>query len=165
MPPAMPPAMPSTGTSAARTGAIVSAGIAMAGTMAWLATTFNPARDVDRVAVDAAAPVDTARLRAGADPLATEQGRVYYVQLCMSCHGARGDGRGEWAYRVTPRPSNLALARTQARSDAELFEIISEPRPGTPMIGWKKQLSESQRRQLVTYVRHLGTAVQREARH
>ena len=105
--------MPLTWTHAGRTGVIVSTGIAMAGTMAWLAITFNPARDVDPVAVDAAAPLDPARLRAGADPLATEQGRVYYVQLCMSCHGARGDGRGEWAYRVTPRPSNLALSVTR----------------------------------------------------
>ncbi len=92
----------------------------------------------------------------GADALALEQGRVYYVQLCMDCHGARGDGRGEWAYRVTPRPSNLTAARTQRRSDADLFQIISEPRPGTPMIGWSRQLSESQRHQLVGYLRHLA---------
>jgi mono/diheme cytochrome c family protein len=91
-----------------------------------------------------------------ADALALEQGRVYYVQLCIHCHGARGDGRGAWAYRVTPRPSNLTTARTQARSDAELFRIISEPRPGTPMLGWSQQLSESQRHQLVAYLRQLG---------
>jgi mono/diheme cytochrome c family protein len=160
-----PPAVLPSWSGAGRTGAIVSTGIAMAGTMAWLAITLNPARDVDPVAVDAAAPLDAARLRAGADPLATEQGRVYYVQLCLSCHGARGDGRGEWAYRVTPRPSNLSAARTQARSDAELFAIISEPRPGTPMIGWSRQLSEAQRRQLVAYLRHLGPATGRETRH
>lgn len=160
-----PPTLQPTPASVGRTAAIVSAGIAAAGTMAWLVTTFNPAGDANTVATDAAAPIDATRLHAGANAVSTEQGRVYYVQLCMPCHGARGDGRGEWAYRVTPRPSNLALARTQARSDAELFQIISEPRPGTPMIGWKKQLSESQRKQLVAYVRHLGAAIARETRH
>lgn len=147
------------------TGAIVSAGIAAAGTAAWLVTLFNPAGDIEPVATDASVPIDATHLRAGADPVAMEQGRVYYVQLCLPCHGSRGDGRGEWAYRVTPRPADLTSPRTQARSDAQLFEFISEPRPGTPMIGWKKQLSESQRGQLVVYVRHLGTGAGPETRH
>ena len=147
------------------TGAIVATGIAMAGSVAWLVTIYMPAGDIDPVALDAAVPVDAARLHAGTDPLSLEQGRVYYVQLCLPCHGARGDGRGEWAYRVTPLPANLTHRRTQARSDAELLEIISEPRPGTPMIGWKKQISESQRIQLVAYVRHLSTGGGSEVRH
>lgn len=150
---------------AGRTGAIVSTGIAMAGTVAWLVTHHLPATDLDPVAAGATAPIDTARLRADADPVSIEQGRVYYVQVCLPCHGARGDGRGEWAYRVTPRPANLTSARTQRRSDTELFDIISEPRPGTPMIGWKKQFSASQRRQLVAYVRHLAAGDGRETRH
>jgi hypothetical protein len=33
------------------------------------------------------------------------------------------------------------------------------------MIGWKKQLSESQLRQLVTFVRYLGTNAQLEKHH
>ncbi len=152
-------------TGAGRTVAIVSVGIAAAGTVAWLATLFNPARDIEPVAADAGAPIDVTRLRAGVDPLPMEQGRVYYVQLCLSCHGPRGDGRGEWAYRVTPRPANLTSPRTQARSDAQLFEFISEPRLGTPMIGWKKQLSESQLGQVVAYVRYLGAGAESGARH
>ena len=136
--------------------AVVSSGVALAGAVAWIVTAVDAAHDANPVTVDAALPVDSGTLREGADPLALEQGRVYYVQLCMACHGARGDGRGEWAFRVTPRPVNLASARTQRRSDVELFEIISEVRAGTPMIGWKQQLSEPQRRQLVSYLRHLG---------
>ncbi len=138
----------------------------MAGTVAWLASAFNPASEIEPFAADASMPIDGARLHAGADPVSMERGRVYYVQLCLSCHGPRGDGRGEWAYRVTPRPANLTNARTQAHSDSELFAIISEPRPNTPMIGWKRQLSDAQRRQLVSYVRYLsaGAAVV-EARH
>lgn len=143
-------------SAAGRSGAIVAAGIAAAGTLACAVTLLNPAADMKGTATDASAPIDLARLHAGADPVSMEQGRVYYVQICMQCHGARGDGRGEWAYRVTPRPTNLTNARTRARSDAELFEFISQPRPGTPMIGWSKQLSVEQRHQVVAYVRHLA---------
>jgi mono/diheme cytochrome c family protein len=63
---------------------------------------------------------------------------------------------GEWAYRVTPYPADLRKARTQGRSDEMLFDIVSDGLLGTPMIGWKKQLSEKQRWQLVTYMRTLG---------
>jgi mono/diheme cytochrome c family protein len=94
-----------------------------------------------------------------------EQGRVYYAQLCMSCHGTHGDGLGEWAYRVAPRPANLTRERTHRRSDAQLYEIISEGLPGTAMIGWKRQLSEEQRRQLVVYVRSLSSAPGGRVRH
>ena len=157
--------MTSPAAAAGLTGAIVAAGIATAGTVAWAVTLLSPAADTARVPIDASAPIDVAHLHAAADPLSLEQGRVYYVQLCLSCHGPRGDGRGEWAYRVTPRPANLTSPKTRARSDAQLFEFISEPQPGTPMIGWKKQLSVSQRRQLVTYVRHLSAGAEQETRH
>jgi len=94
----------------------------------------------------------------GTDPRAVEQGRVYYAQICLSCHGVRGDGQGEWAYRVIPRPADLRASRTQSRSDDELFRIISDGLIGTPMIGWKSQLSEPQRRQIVSYLRTLAVA-------
>jgi len=90
------------------------------------------------------------------DPGEVERGRVYFAQLCISCHGVRGDGMGEWAYRVTPYPADLRKARTQNRSDQMLFDIISDGLIATPMIGWKKQLTEAQRWQIVTYVRTLG---------
>ncbi len=102
---------------------------------------------------DPAMPVNDV---SGADPRVIERGRVYYAQICLSCHGVRGDGQGEWAFRVIPRPADLRALRTQSRSDEELFSIISEGLVGTPMIGWKKQLSESQRRQVVSYLRTLA---------
>ena len=153
-------------SAAGRSGVIVASCIVVAGALAYAAAMQRkPVVDMKVAAADASAPIDLARLHAGADPVSMEQGRVYYVQLCLHCHGSRGDGRGEWAYRVTPRPANLTSPKTRARSDAQLFEFISEPQPGTPMIGWKKQLSESQRRQLVSYVRHLGTVATSGSRH
>lgn len=135
------------------------AGIVLAVTIAWLSTILLP--DENRVLPapgvgEAAAPKAVANRYY--DPRIVEQGRVYYVQICLSCHGVRGDGMGEWAYRVTPKPADLRRARTQQRSDRMLFEIISDGLVGTPMIGWKKQLSEAQRWQLVAYLRTLISA-------
>ena len=138
------------------TGLIVVASIATAGAFSFAATMLNPTIDINSNARVALSPINPAGLQDGVDPIAVEQGRIYYVQLCMSCHGARGDGRGEWAYRVTPRPSNLTGHVTRARSDAQLLQLIGEPQPGTPMIGWRKQLSERQLSQLVAFVRYLG---------
>jgi mono/diheme cytochrome c family protein len=98
-------------------------------------------------------------------PRKVEQGRVYYVQLCLSCHGVRGDGLGEWAYRVTPYPADLRKARTQNRSDETLFRFISKGLIGTPMIGWEKQLSPAQRWQLVAYLRHLAKSSKSKSKH
>ena len=122
------------------TAFIVTLGLLLAGAVAWLA-----AHQAPREPVQATVPVSSAIL---------EQGRAYYVQLCMACHGARGDGQGEWAYRVTPRPANLRSARARGRSDDHLDRLIREGLPGTPMIGYS--LSAAQRRQLVAYVRYLG---------
>ena len=105
-------------------------------------------------------PLDASVTTQRFDPGEVERGRVYYAQLCVSCHGVRGDGMGEWAYRVTPYPADLRKARTQSRSDQMLFDIVSDGLLGTPMIGWKRQLTEAQRWQLVTYMRTLGLQTQ-----
>ena len=130
------------------TALIVTAGTVLAVAAAWLAAAHTDS--------------DPQHVAPAADALALEQGRVYYLQLCMDCHGMRGDGQGEWAYRVTPRPANLRSAGVRARSDAEIDRFIAEGIPGSPMIGVK--LSEAQRRQLAGYVRYLGENRERTPR-
>src|SRR5262245_14407077 len=138
-------------TSRAITTAVVPTGVAVAGLMAWLVTDLHSADALSLSATELERSAVT-QIQTHIDPIALEQGRVYYAQLCVSCHGVRGDGTGEWAYRVVPRPANLASNRTRKRTDAELYEIVSEGLPGTAMVGWKRQLSEVQRRQIVAYV-------------
>jgi len=152
-------------TGATITALVVTAGVALAGVLAWLITDLSPGEPSEFAAAQRERPAAPAQLAYDVDLVALEQGRVYYGQLCVSCHGTRGDGLGEWAYRVVPRPANLMQSRTRQRSDAQLFEIISEGLPGTAMIGWKRQLSEAQRRQLVVYVRSLSRRGGGEARH
>jgi len=133
------------------------AGVLLAVTIAFAATVYLP--DENRVlpapGVGQAVVSDVSGTQ-DQSPFTVEQGRVYYAQLCLSCHGVRGDGLGEWAYRVTPYPADLRKARTQNRSDDTLFRFISKGLIGTPMIGWEKQLSPAQRWQVVAYLRYLA---------
>jgi len=134
----------------------VVSGIALAVLLATVVTWALP--DENRVipAPGVGTALELTNYRGNADPAVVEKGRVYYAQICMSCHGVRGDGFGEWAYRVTPRPADLRSQRTQGRTDGELFRIVSDGLIGTSMIGWKSQLSDIQLRQVVTYLRTFG---------
>ena len=75
---------------------------------------------------------------------------------CASCHGAKGDGRGEMAAMFDPRPRNFQCAKTvNDIPDGQLFWIIRFGSPGTSMPG-HPALSEAQAWALVAYLRHLA---------
>jgi len=134
---------------------LVVAGVLLAISSAYLSIRFLPDDNHVIPPPHVGEPLDASVTTQRFDPGEVERGRVYFAQLCLSCHGVRGDGLGEWAYRVTPYPADLRKARTQTRSDQMLFDIISDGLVGTPMIGWKRQLTEAQRWQLVLYMRTL----------
>lgn len=134
----------------------VATGVILAGVLATAIGLATLTPDGAEDAISIAEPINFSALEQDANLAGLERGRVYYAQLCISCHGPRGDGQGEWAYRVTPHPADLVSARVRARSDAYLFKIISDGLVATPMIGLKGRLSERQRWQIVAYLRHLG---------
>jgi len=43
-------------------------------------------------------------------------GAEWYRDLCVACHGERGDGRGTWASRLTPRPRDFTRGVYEFRS-------------------------------------------------
>jgi mono/diheme cytochrome c family protein len=134
---------------------IVLLGVASAGLCAWTVNKLWPERYPDIATADMAAPINFNNLDKSTNIANLERGRSYYAQLCMQCHGGKGDGKGEWAYRVSPLPVDLRSDRTRARSDQQLFDIISEGLIGTPMAGLKQILSPMQRWQIVEYLRHI----------
>ena len=140
----------------AATLVLVSTGVMLAVLLAAWAARSIPERGTTVVSGASISSINYKALKQGANLAELERGRVYYVQLCVACHGVRGDGYGEWAYRVTPQPRDLTSAGVQSRSDAYLFSVISDGLIGSAMTGWKKRLSERQRWQLVAFVRHLG---------
>ena len=82
------------------------------------------------------------------------EGSKSYRQLCLICHGERGDGNGPWRDRMATDPSDFTDAkRMSAMTDGELFWRMSKGRGLMP--GFEKQMNERQRWNLVNYLRTL----------
>jgi mono/diheme cytochrome c family protein len=75
-----------------------------------------------------------------------------YLQNCLICHGKTGAGNGPQAKKLPQKPANFTDAKMMSKvTDGELFWKMSTGRP--PMPAWQAQLSDTQRWQLVNYIR------------
>ncbi len=88
------------------------------------------------------------------DANAAKAGKKLYNQMCAVCHGSKGKGDGMAGVNLKPRPSNLASNKVQSQTDGAIFWKISEGR--APMASYKKAFTETQRWQLVNYIRQLA---------
>jgi mono/diheme cytochrome c family protein len=90
-----------------------------------------------------------------------ERGKNVYAQNCLACHGLNGDGKGDAAAFLLPKPRNFVLANFRLRStasshlptDVDLFRSVSMGMPGTPMPPWRVHLNESDRWAVVEYIK------------
>jgi len=81
-----------------------------------------------------------------------------YQQNCARCHGEKGAATGPEAKSLPKQPANLADAKLiKSSSDGELFWKITNGRDPMPPF---RQLSDTQRWQLVDYVRYLANRSQ-----
>lgn len=87
-----------------------------------------------------------------ADDAAIAAGKDIYADRCANCHGDNGDGKGDNAgmYSVEPAPFTDA-GRMREMTDGELFWKISQGR--RPMPGFKSRLTETERWQVINYIR------------
>jgi copper transport protein len=88
-------------------------------------------------------------------PETTAAGKAVYERLCLVCHGARGAGDGPAAFTMNPRPLDLRI-HVPLHAEGEHFHWISEGIPGTAMPGWRANLSDTERWQLVRYIQSLA---------
>lgn len=96
-----------------------------------------------------------------AAPQADHPGKPAYDRWCAGCHGVEGGGDGPAAAYMLPRPRNFTLGQYQIRrtpsgempTDDDLLHVIDEGMPGTTMPGWRRELSDQERRNLVAYVK------------
>ena len=78
-------------------------------------------------------------------------GQKLYVGNCMTCHGPSGKGDGPGGAALEKKPADLGARIKAGATDGELFWKITEGR--SPMISWRGSLSETQRWELVNYIK------------
>jgi putative copper resistance protein D len=84
-------------------------------------------------------------------PEAIAAGAATFAQRCAICHGPGGRGDGPAAFTLNPRPVDLTLHVPQ-HAPGEVHYWISEGIAGTAMPGWKDELSETQRWEIVLFL-------------
>jgi mono/diheme cytochrome c family protein len=87
-----------------------------------------------------------------ATPKSIAAGKEIYEENCLMCHGEKGTGDGIAAQSLNVKPADFADAKLmKTETDGSLFWKMSNGRG--PMPGWKGTLSDTQRWQLVNYIR------------
>jgi mono/diheme cytochrome c family protein len=89
-------------------------------------------------------------------PDVLKAGQETFRENCEVCHGPKGDGTGPTAKTLTIKPANFTDSKMMAaETDGSLFWKMSKGRGAMP--AWEDQLSDTERWQLVVYIRSLGT--------
>ncbi len=84
-------------------------------------------------------------------------------RYCVGCHGVLGDGEGENAVWIDPKPRNFTLGIFKCRStptgtlptDADLYTTVGRGLQSSNMPSWNP-LSDQMRVDLVAYVKHFS---------
>jgi high-affinity iron transporter len=80
------------------------------------------------------------------------QGKKLYEQNCATCHGPKGDGKGQLGAVLKPTPSNFTKPLREwpiTKGDSnKVFEVITKGIPNSSMVKWD-QLPEQERWALV----------------
>ncbi len=84
-------------------------------------------------------------------------GQALFSNYCVPCHGESGKGDGPLGLTLNPRPADLSYhAIPGIHTDAQLFEWISNGFPGSRMPAFKSVLSDTDRWNLVNFMRTLA---------
>ena len=98
-----------------------------------------------------------------------KHGKALYERYCIFCHGKYGDGRGDSAPYIDPKPRDLTLGVFKCRStasgsiplDSDLYDTISRGIHASGMPSWKP-LTRQERVDLVAYVKSFSPKFKEE---
>lgn len=88
---------------------------------------------------------------------ATQKGKKLYESMCWTCHGKTGKGDGPAGKSLNPKPANHTGEVVQKQPDGVIFWKITTGKGVMP--SYAKVLSDTQRWQLVNYIRTLGKTI------
>jgi cytochrome c oxidase cbb3-type subunit 2 len=97
------------------------------------------------------------------------RGKQLYRRYCVGCHGPLGDGRGENAPWIDPKPRDFVTGTFKCRStpmgtlpsDEDLYKSVTRGLVNTNMPSWLP-LTEQQRADLVAYVKTFSSRFREE---
>jgi mono/diheme cytochrome c family protein len=89
-----------------------------------------------------------------------EHGKTLYQRYCIFCHGVYGDGTGESAQHLNPKPRDFTLGIFKCRStptgslplDSDLYDTVTRGVHASGMPSWNP-LTRQQRVDLVAYIK------------
>ena len=98
-----------------------------------------------------------------------KRGKALYQRYCIFCHGPNGDGRGESAPYLDPKPRDFTKAVFKCRStpsgtlplDSDLYDTITRGIHASGMPSWRPLLRQ-ERANLVAYIKTFSSAFQEE---
>jgi copper transport protein len=120
----------------------ISAGIIVLGSGLLATGLINPTSSIESMKNPIPASIDS-----------IGRGRVVYDANCVTCHGQFGYGDGPAAAALNPPPANLQVHLAAGHTDGQLFYWISNGISNTAMQGFADRLSESQRWDVINYIR------------
>jgi mono/diheme cytochrome c family protein len=103
------------------------------------------------------APVSDSDMKNPVAPTAQNvaAGKTVYEDNCLMCHGEKGAGDGVAGRGLPVKPADFTNAKLmKSETDGSLFWKMTTGRGSMP--GWKDTLSDTQRWQLVNYIRTLA---------
>ncbi|MGO8988472.1 MAG: c-type cytochrome [bacterium] len=97
-------------------------------------------------------------------PQLLKEGEKIYEQICASCHGSKGDGKGPAGAVLKPLPTDFQRPFKEwpnTKGDPQkVFVVISKGIPNSAMVAWT-QYSEQQRWALVYTVMGFSAAAKK----
>jgi mono/diheme cytochrome c family protein len=95
--------------------------------------------------------IGPARALAATD--ANAQAATLFHNYCSVCHGDKGDGRSRASGSLSTVPRDFTSAASRQELTRErIITSVTHGRPGTAMVGWKTQLSDTDIARLADYM-------------
>jgi mono/diheme cytochrome c family protein len=115
------------------------------------------------LALSAQAPAGAAEVNGGTPKGNAAEGKQLYRRFCIGCHGAKGDGQGDNAPFLDPRPRDFTTGTFKCRStptgtlplDGDVYATIGRGLYASAMPSWSA-LTAKERANVLAYIENFS---------